>query len=60
MTDEQIKQEIDRVEKALSKTKSEHLKRDYTKYLKRLKRQYKRGGFKSGNTKGRYQRNKAV
>lgn len=31
--------EIGRVEAAIDKTDSEHLKRDYGKYLKRLKRQ---------------------
>lgn len=40
----ELEQEIERVEIALQKTKSEHLQRDYMKYLKRLKREYKRGG----------------
>ena len=43
-TQEELMQEIERVEKALNKTNSEHLKNDYTKYLKRLKRQLKKGG----------------
>lgn len=45
----ELEQEIERVENALKKTKSEHLQRDYMKYLKRLKREYKRGGFAVGN-----------
>ena len=32
----EIKREIARVQAALAKTQSNHLKRDYTKYLKRL------------------------
>ena len=36
-----IKQEIARVEKAISETKSPYLKRDYEKYLLRLRRQLK-------------------
>lgn len=36
MKDEILK-EIARVEAALEKTKSEHLRRDYEKYLKRLR-----------------------
>lgn len=36
-----VKQEIARVEKAISETKSPHLKRDYEKYLRRLRRQLK-------------------
>ena len=32
-------QEIARVQAALDKTESEHLRRDYSKYLKRLHRQ---------------------
>ena len=36
-----IKQEIARVEKAISETKSPYLKRDYEKYLRRLRRQLK-------------------
>lgn len=46
--------EIERVEGALQKTKSEHLQRDYMKYLKRLKREYTKGGFVVGNRKGAY------
>ena len=34
--------EIDRVETALEKTKSEKLKRDYEKYLKKLYRERKK------------------
>ena len=33
--------EISRVEQALAKTDSEYLRRDYGKYLKRLKREIK-------------------
>ena len=43
-TQTELKQEIERVENALQRSKSEHLQRDYMKYLKRLKREYKRGG----------------
>lgn len=43
MTIPEIKKEIERVQKALSNTKSEHLKRDYTKYLKRLQRRLSDG-----------------
>lgn len=49
-----LRQEIERVESALQKTKSEHLQRDYMKYLKRLKREYMKGGFAFGNRKGAY------
>ena len=35
----EIKNEIARVQAALATTKSEHLKRDYTKYLKRLQKE---------------------
>ena len=37
-----INTEIARVEKALRETKSQHLRNDYTKYLKKLYRQRKR------------------
>ena len=33
----ELEQKVDDLQKALSNTKSEHLKRDYTKYLKRLR-----------------------
>ena len=36
-----IKKEIARVEEALAKTNSWQLKKDYTKYLKRLKTEMK-------------------
>lgn len=36
--------EIERVQKAIDSTDSEYLRRDYGKYLKRLKRQIKRVG----------------
>lgn len=42
----EIETEIARVQAAIDGTKSEHLRRDYGKYLKRLKRQarqYQRG-----------------
>ena len=35
-------QEIDRVEAAMEKTDSDHLRRDYEKYLKRLKKQMRK------------------
>ena len=38
----EIKNEIARVQTALANTKSEYLKRDYTKYLKRLQRELRR------------------
>ena len=44
MTD--TKAEIARVEKALAKTKSPYLKRDYEKYLKRLYKKLKQGEHK--------------
>lgn len=50
----ELQQEIERVECALQKTKSAHLRRDYLKYLKRLKREYMKGGFAFGNRKGAY------
>ena len=50
----ELRQEIERVESALQKTKSEHLQRDYMKYLKRLNREYWKGGFAVGNRKGAY------
>lgn len=37
-----IQAEIKRVEAALAKTNSPYLRRDYEKYLKRLKKQLKR------------------
>ena len=37
------KAEIERVEKALTETKSPYLKRDYEKYLKKLYKRTKRG-----------------
>lgn len=40
---DKIKAEISRVEAALAKTKSPHLKRDYEKYLKKLKAKLKEG-----------------
>lgn len=39
MNEHKIEKEIIRVEKAIAKTKSPFLKRDYEKYLKRLKKQ---------------------
>jgi hypothetical protein len=36
-----IKAEIARVEKAISETKSPYLKRDYEKYLRKLRKQLK-------------------
>lgn len=36
-----IKSEITRVEKAISETKSSYLKRDYEKYLRKLRKQLK-------------------
>ena len=36
-----IKQEIARVEKAIAETKSPYLKRDYEKYLRKLRKQLK-------------------
>jgi hypothetical protein len=36
-----IKQEIARVEKAISQTKSPYLKSDYEKYLRKLRKQLK-------------------
>lgn len=47
-------EEIQRVENAINMTKSEYLKNDYRKYLKRLKREYKKGGFMFGNCKSAY------
>lgn len=38
----EYEKEIARVEKAIERTQSEHLKRDYTKYLRRLKGELKR------------------
>lgn len=38
---DEIKAEIARVEKAISETKSPYLKRDYEKYLRKLRRQLK-------------------
>lgn len=38
-----IKSEILRVEKALATTTSPYLKKDYEKYLKKLKKKLKRG-----------------
>lgn len=43
--------EIERVEIALRKTKSEKLKRDYTKYLLKLKRELKEYKEFFGKTK---------
>ena len=43
MTIPEIKKEIARVQAALANTQSEHLKRDYTKYLKRLQRRLSDG-----------------
>lgn len=37
----EIKSEIERVERALSKTNSPYLKRDYEKYLKKLQKRLK-------------------
>ena len=42
-TTPEIKKEIARVQVALANTKSEHLKRDYMKYLKRLQRRLSDG-----------------
>lgn len=39
------KTEIERVEKAIERTDSEHLKRDYGKYLKRLKKELRKEIF---------------
>ena len=36
-----IKAEIERVEKALAETKSPYLKRDYEKYLRKLRKRLK-------------------
>ena len=36
-----IKAEIERVKAAMKKTKSEHLKRDYAKYLLKLEKRLK-------------------
>lgn len=36
-----IKQEVARVEKAIAETKSPYLKRDYEKYLRKLRKQLK-------------------
>lgn len=41
----EYKQEIDRVEAAIEKTDSKHLRRDYSKYLQRLKRQMKKAVY---------------
>lgn len=41
MTNLELTQEIRRVEDALRRTDSKHLKRDYGKYLKRLYRELK-------------------
>ena len=38
-----VKTEIARVEKAIEKTTSEKLKRDYTKYLRKLYKKLERG-----------------
>lgn len=38
----EIKKEIERVQFALSRTQSEYLKRDYTKYLKKLQGELRR------------------
>lgn len=46
MTREEIDREINRVKGAISRTKSENLRRDYGKYLKklyRLRKKYERG-----------------
>jgi hypothetical protein len=43
MTISEIKKEIARVQVALANTQSEYLKRDYTKYLKKLQRELKGG-----------------
>lgn len=43
MTKAEILKEIERVSKALSKTDSEYLRRDYEKYLKRLRAALRRG-----------------
>lgn len=40
----EIKNEIARVQTALANTQSEHLKRDYSKYLKKLQKELKRYG----------------
>ena len=39
MNEYQLRQEIARVKKAINITNSEHLKKDYSKYLKRLERE---------------------
>lgn len=41
-TFEDYKKEIARVKDALQRTKSEYLKRDYEKYLKRLQREQRK------------------
>lgn len=38
-----IKAEIERVKTAIEKTNSQHLKRDYEKYLQKLYKRLKRG-----------------
>lgn len=43
---QELIKEINRVERALEKTTSEKLQRDYGKYLKKLKRRLKSGEFK--------------
>ena len=51
---EELMQEIERVRKALNKTKSPHLKQQYTRHLKRMQRElddYDR--FRAGGINGR-------
>lgn len=43
---EYYQKEIARVQDALQRTKSKHLKRDYEKYLKRLQREMRKGDYK--------------
>ena len=50
----ELLKEMQRVENVINTTKSEYLKNDYRKYLKRLKREYKKGGFMFGNCKSAY------
>ena len=41
MTIKEIQTEIKRIEKAMDKTDSSYLKKDYAKYLRKLKKQLK-------------------
>lgn len=46
MSISELRKEIARVEAAIAKTDSEHLRRDYGKYLRRLKGQMRGGKLK--------------